>query len=151
MTSARQLVCRFAAVMALAVTLGACGLGSENLRPAGGPLAPCDGGPHCVSSMEENPDRRVEPFRYADSPEQARARLIALLAAEPSFTLVTSAPDYLHLEATTHRMRYVDDVEFLFAPNEPRIDVRSSSRIGWYDFQTNRERVERLRAAFERR
>lgn len=132
------------------VGLSGCGLGSANLRPAGGTLADCDGGPHCVSSLSADPDRRVEPLRYAGPREDARKRLIGLLAAVPSYALRTIEPDYLHVEVVTRFMRYVDDVEFLFSPREPRIDVRSSSRIGYYDFQINRERVARIRAAFER-
>lgn len=45
-------------------------------------------------------------------------------------------------------MRYVDDVEFLLDPARSRIDVRSSSRIGYYDFQINRERIEDIRRRF---
>lgn len=150
MRPSRSAAGRIAVIVSLVAALSACGLGTANLRPAGGTLAPCDGGPHCVSSRSEDPDRRVEPLRYTGPREDARARLIAVLAEEPAFTLVHNEPEDLHVEVTTRWMRYVDDLEFQFAPREPRIEVRSSSRIGWYDFETNRTRVERIRAAFER-
>ncbi|MGQ0700007.1 MAG: DUF1499 domain-containing protein [Panacagrimonas sp.] len=140
------------AILALICTaLCACGIGSANLRKAGAGLAPCDGGPHCVSSEETAADRKVEPLRYAGKREDAWKRLEAVLKAMPRTKLVANTPDYVHAEVTTSIMRYVDDVEFVFATKEPRIDVRSSSRIGYYDFKANRERVDAIRAAFEKK
>lgn len=137
--------------MAAVATLCACGMGSANLRKAGGGLAPCDGGPHCVSSQETSADRKVEPLHYAGKREDAWKRLESVLKALPRTKLVANTPDYVHAEVATPIMRYVDDVEFVFAAKEPRIDVRSSSRIGYYDFKANRERVEAIRAAFEKK
>lgn len=133
----------------LMLCLGGCGLGRANLRNADGVLAPCEAGPHCVSSLSEDANRRVEPLRYHGARDAAHARLLALLVRQPRHRIVTNAPDYVHVEVTTPLMRYVDDLEFLFALDAPRIDVRSSSRIGYYDFQTNRARVESLRVRFE--
>ncbi len=136
------------AVLSLALT--GCGLGSANLRQADGRLAPCDGGPHCVSSLESDADRKTEPLRYSGSKEAARKKLTAALATLPRSRIVADQPDYLHAEFTTALMRYVDDVEFVFRKNEPLIDVRSSSRIGYYDFGANRDRVEAIRVAFSK-
>ena len=63
---------------------------------------------------------------------------------------MTHEAGYIHAEVTSAIMRYDDDVEFLFVTDQ-RIDVRSSSRIGYYDFGVNRERVDALRAGFEKR
>ncbi|MGQ0620038.1 MAG: DUF1499 domain-containing protein [Panacagrimonas sp.] len=140
----RSIVLPFVACIALS----GCGLGSANLRPAAGPLAGCDGGPHCVSSQSKNQDRRIAPISYSGTREEARRHLLAVLGATPRLKLVASTPDYVHAEITTRLMRYVDDVEFLFSPTQPSIDVRSSSRIGYYDFQTNRDRIEDIRVRF---
>lgn len=141
-------------LIVLAVTafgLCACGLGSATLRKSDGTLAPCDGGPHCVSSQStKDADRHVEPLGYSGKREDARKRLLAVLGAEPGFKLITSSAAYIHVEASTSIMRYVDDVEFVFARKLALIDVRSSSRIGYYDFKTNRNRVEKIRAAFDK-
>lgn len=130
------------------LALAGCGIGSTHLRPEGGPLAGCDGGPHCVSSLSKDEDRKTAPLSYVGSREDARKRLLAVLAATPRLKLVTSTPDYVHAEVSTSIMHYVDDVEFLFEPNKPLIDVRSSSRIGYYDFHANREHVEDIRTRF---
>jgi uncharacterized protein (DUF1499 family) len=63
--------------------------------------------------------------------------------------VVTVTPDYLHAEFTTRWLRFVDDVEFVVAPAERVIHVRSASRVGREDLGTNRRRVEAIRAAWD--
>jgi uncharacterized protein (DUF1499 family) len=43
----------------------------------------------------------------------------------------------------------VDDVEFVLAPEQRLIHVRSAARLGYSDFGVNRKRAESLRAQFE--
>lgn len=136
--------------LCLVGSLAGCGMGRVNLRAPGGALAPCDGGPHCVSSKSEDPDRRVEPLTYTGKREDVRRHLLAVLGAREDLTVVESQPDYIRAEARTAIMRYVDDLEFVFAAREARIDVRSSSRVGWYDFGVNRRRIEAIRADFQK-
>lgn len=124
-----------------------CALGSAQLRPEAGRLEGCQGGPHCVSSTAQRAERYIEPFKYSGATAQAEQALRAALERLPRTRIVTQVPGYLHAEVSSPIMRYVDDVEFHFQPGN-RIDVRSSSRIGYYDFQVNRERIERLRAGF---
>ena len=131
--------------LASAALLAACGAGSNVLRGNDGKLAAC-GGPHCVSSTDVDPDYRVAPLGYTGSAEAARARLKAVIAADGG-VVTDEAPDYLHATYTTAIMRYVDDVEFVFSPSG-RIELRSSSRIGYSDLGKNRDRVEGIRRAF---
>lgn len=139
---------RPAVLLSLTTMLGACGLGSAQLRLDGGALRPCDSGPHCVSSTSEQARHAIAPIEFTGSREQAMQRLLAVLGSTPRLQLVITTPDYVLAEASTPIMRYVDDVEWLFHPSLPLIDVRSSSRIGYYDFQANRERIEDIRRRF---
>lgn len=114
-------------------------------------LAPCPTAPHCVTSRPDSRDRdRIEPLAVGTDAATARARLLAVLAADPAFEVLSELPTengtYVHAEYTTGLMRYQDDVEFLIR-DDGRIDVRSSSRIGWYDWGANRNRIESLRRA----
>lgn len=127
--------------------LSACGLGSTELRGSDGKLQGCDSGP-CVSSLSRDPERRVEPFHYSGKREEARQALLRVLRNTPSAAVVTEAPDYIHAEFTSPLMRYVDDVEFVLPSAENTIHLRSASRIGYFDFGANRERIESLRLAF---
>ena len=44
-------------------------------------------------------------------------------------------------------MRFVDDVEFVVDASQGLIQVRSASRLGYKDFDVNRNRIETVRAA----
>jgi len=46
-------------------------------------------------------------------------------------------------------MKFVDDIEFLLDTANQQVQVRSASRLGYRDFDVNRERVEAIRAAVE--
>jgi Uncharacterized protein conserved in bacteria len=72
-----------------------------------------------------------------------------VLKAMDGASLVEVQPDYIHATFTSTIMRFVDDVEFQFPAGTHQIQVRSASRIGYYDFGVNRARVEKIRKAFE--
>ena len=65
-------------------------------------------------------------------------------------TIVTLRSDYLHAEATSALMGFVDDLECLLDAPSGRIEVRSASRVGYSDLGVNRKRVEALRDALNR-
>lgn len=134
-------------LLASALALSGCGIGSATLRTADGRLQVCPDLPHCVSSVEgELPRRRIEPIRYQGNPEDARQALLRVLRAQPRTEIITENSEYIHAEVTTLLSRYVDDLEFTFGPDAGIIQIRSSSRIGYYDFEANRERLEHIRA-----
>ncbi len=137
-----------AAVLA-AAGLSACGsMGSAQLRSPDGQLAPCSA-KRCVSSRATDSEYFIEPLRYPGTREAAHAALLRILATMPGASVETQTEDYVHATFTTRLMRYVDDLELEFPEGERVVHVRSSSRIGYYDFDANRERVETLRARFD--
>jgi len=98
------------------------------------------------------PQRRyaqIAPLRYDGDDAQAMPRLLAVLAQMPGASVIEARPDYVYAQFTTRWLRFVDDVEFLLAPGEGVIHVRSASRLGLEDLGTNRRRVEAIRAAFD--
>ena len=74
--------------------------------------------------------------------------LAAVLASMPGIKLVQQGPDYLHAEAETRWLKFVDDLEFWANPAPGVIELRSASRLGREDFGVNRERIEAIRAAY---
>jgi len=58
-------------------------------------------------------------------------------------------PDYLYVEYQTATLKFIDDVEFALDAAKSEIHVRSASRLGRSDFGVNRNRVEKIRAAFD--
>lgn len=76
------------------------------------------------------------------------AQVARVLAATPGVRLLRQQADYLHAEAETRWMRFVDDLEFYAPAGASTIEVRSASRLGREDFGTNRQRLEQLRSAY---
>lgn len=134
-------------LFASAALLSSCGIGSNILRGSQGELAPCTGGPHCVSSVDANTDHRIPAIPYVGTINSAKNLIKNILAKDPAAAIVLETDDYLHATYTTDLLRYVDDVEFVFS-QPGRIDVRSSSRIGYADMGVNRRRMEAIRQQF---
>jgi uncharacterized protein (DUF1499 family) len=118
-----------------------------NLGVVEGELAPCPDKPNCVSSQATDAAHRVEPFKATGGVEATWTKLKAVLGAQPRMTVITERPDYLHVEARSRLLRFVDDVEFYLDRRGEVIHVRSASRIGHSDLGVNRARVESIRQA----
>jgi len=110
-----------------------------------GRLAPCPDKPNCVSSLAPADDQRhyIAPLNADDN---AWLRLNLLLTQTPRMEIIQKEGNYLRAEATTRVMGFVDDLEFLYHPEQSTIHVRSASRLGHSDLGANRRRLESLRS-----
>jgi uncharacterized protein (DUF1499 family) len=124
-----------------------------------GRLKPPSSTPNSVTSQAalypDHPQRAyatVEPFRPRSGEDGTRtmARIREVVERMPGAVVVTSRPDYLYAQFTTRLMRYVDDVEFWFDPQQQVVQVRSASRVGRSDLGLNRQRIESIRTALDR-
>lgn len=111
-----------------------------------GRLAPCPDAPHCVCSDGPESAAAIAPLTFDDDPATAFARARAAVSGIGG-VVVEATDDYLHATFTSTVFRFVDDLELRLDPAGV-IQVRSSSRVGYYDFGANRARVEKLRRAF---
>lgn len=128
----------------------------DNLGVHNGRLTPCpEDKSTCVCSQQQAEVRgelgpqHIHPFKYAGSPGDAMTRLLAVLLDEPRCTLITQTRDYVYAEFQTDLLGMVHDVEFLNAPEESVIHVRSAARFGPSDLGMNRARLETLRERFD--
>jgi uncharacterized protein (DUF1499 family) len=135
--------------LALALLLGAC---ASTAPDAPGVLPPdtlaCSLPSNCVSSLSGAP-----PLRFDGTSAQALERLRTSLASFPEARIVRA--EGLALEAVfTTPAGFQDSVDFQINPAQQRIDYRSRSTLGIYDFGKNRSRMqlfaERFGAALER-
>ena len=110
-----------------------------------GQLYPCPSAPRCVSSQQAAAERKVEALRLRDRSEAVWQTLIAVLADWPRTEVVEQSGRYVRAEIVSPWRFYTDDVELLRRSNGLEVDIRSTGRIGYYDFQVNQERVEALR------
>jgi uncharacterized protein (DUF1499 family) len=119
-----------------------------NLGVHDGKLSLCPNTPNCVCTWDEDEQHKIAPLTFADSPEEAWARLQQVLTAHPRTRIVTVTENYLHAECTSLIFRFVDDVEFLLDREAKVILFRSASRAGQSDLGVNRQRMETIRTAF---
>lgn len=123
-------------------------LGAQNGR-----LAPCPDSPNCVSSFAEDAEHAIEPLRYETTREEAHEALVNVIYDQPRVQVIRVEPNYVHATFRSTLMRFIDDGEFLFDEDAGAIDagvihVRMAARLGYEDMDANRQRVERIRQAF---
>lgn len=106
-------------------------------------LPPCPDSPNCVSSLESG-DHQVDALAGQGSRAASLSALAAALDSLPRVDWQQVGDDRIEATFTSLVFRFVDDVTFVIH-EDGRIDVRSASRVGHYDFGANRRRVEMLR------
>jgi uncharacterized protein (DUF1499 family) len=121
----------------------------QDLGVNAGKLKSCPNKPNCVNSQAVGDPRHViEPLRFSGDAAAAWRVLHEAIAGIERAAIITDQPDYLYAEFTTRLMGYVDDVEFQLDAANRQIHVRSASRLGYRDFNVNRERIEAVRERF---
>jgi uncharacterized protein (DUF1499 family) len=112
-------------------------------------LGSCPSSPNCVSTQAQDEGHAIAPFRYRKSQAEAKEALKEVIRSLPRMQLVEEDEIYLHYEATSLLLRFVDDVEFLLDDQAKIIHFRSASRTGYGDLGVNRKRMEQVRALAE--
>tara|TARA_B100000401_G_C52672093_1_gene655445 strand:+ start:246 stop:629 length:384 start_codon:yes stop_codon:yes gene_type:complete len=98
-------------------------------------LKPCIQVSHCV--REEWDVNNIEkPFE----------EIKLFIENTPRTEIVEFDGDYLHAEATSRWMKYVDDLEVSFLPESNILFIRSESRVGESDLGVNQKRIDLLKA-----
>jgi len=132
------------------------GLPPNDLGIHAGRLKPPSLTRNSVSSQADlypnNPQRdyaRIAPLPLRNGDANTSMRTLAdVLAKMPDIQIVTQQADYIYAEARTPWLQFVDDLEFWLDPKNGVIQLRSASRMGREDFGVNRQRMERIRAAY---
>ncbi len=113
-----------------------------------GELRPCPATPNCVCSEQQVEESFVEPLVYTANTDDVW-RKIKRAITETGGIVLTEHAGYLHARYETPLMRYVDDVELRVDAKNQVIHIRSASRVGHSDMGANRQRVSRIRTAFD--
>ena len=114
-----------------------------------GTLAVCPGSPNCVSSLAAESPYVVSPISFDDEPDVAMQLVLNIVSRMDGVRVVTNDDNYIHCEFSTSLFHFVDDLELLLDRDNAVIHFRSASRVGHYDFNTNRERIVKIRREFE--
>lgn len=102
---------------------------------------------NCVCSQDQNVLYFIEPIATKHSIGQAKEVAMQIIQGLPSMKIKQEEAEYLHIEATSVLMGYVDDFELYFG-EVGKIHVRSASRLGYSDFGLNQQRVEAFRKLY---
>lgn len=109
-------------------------------------LWPCPDKPNCVSSLaDQNDEHHIAPIKLNDE-SQGLQPIVSIIKTTERAEVIFESEEYVYAEYTSKVMGFVDDVEFLLSPDRDIVHVRSASRLGYRDFDVNRERVEAIRA-----
>jgi uncharacterized protein (DUF1499 family) len=139
------------AILALALLQGACAANTAAPTPlpagdAGDPDLGCLLPSNCVSSIGNGAS---PPLVFAGTPAQAMAVLQATVKSFPEVTIVRAGPLALEVIFTTPA-GFRDEVDFRIDPAAQRIDFRSRSSFGLFDFGKNRSRMQEFKTRYER-
>jgi len=112
-------------------------------------MLPCPESPNCVSSTNNDPEHHVPALTFERNVSDK-----AMLVLEQVFVTMADQVQALengtalHAEFKSTVFGFIDDVDARLIADQNRIEIRSASRTGYYDFGVNRRRVEKIRKAF---
>ncbi|KAK3251575.1 hypothetical protein CYMTET_39094 [Cymbomonas tetramitiformis] len=112
--------------------------------------------PNCFSTSVLDEDELAElsvgylipPFEYTKSQSEAMQDLVSVIKAYipgqnkidgGGFKIITQTDNYLYIQFQSLKYGYIDDVEFSL--KDDRVNMRSSSRLGYLDFGVNAKRL----------
>ena len=98
-------------------------------------LKPCIEVAHCVRE-EWDVSNIKDPFSEVE----------LIIKNTPRTEIVQLDGDYLHAEATSRWMKYVDDLEVSYLPDSKKLLIRSESRVGESDLGVNQKRVDLIKS-----
>lgn len=142
----RHNLSRLLLLAALGLLNGCVAFTEHRVGTNNGSLIECPQWPRCVSSQTAQPEKQIAPFTIQGDAQEAWRTAQGAVAAMPRTTIVDERPRYLRAEVVSPWGVYTDDLELLLKPAAGLIHVRSTGRIGYYDFNVNRDRVEALRS-----
>lgn len=126
-----------------------------------GHLEACPPNVDCVSSQDQDPDRYIAPLTFSSTREKAHNDLITAVNIVGEGRIVSNHTTYIRVQfpALTHPERNsqysyqpesaVDEVEF-YLLSGGKVEMRSLAKLGLLDNGANRERLEKIRALFDR-
>jgi uncharacterized protein (DUF1499 family) len=118
----------------------------NNLGVNAGKLAACPDKPNCVSSQVDAADAHfIAPIAYTAPLVEAMEKIKTIIISMPRVKIISSTENYVYAEFASKLMGFVDDTEFYIDTAAKLIHVRSASRLGYRDFNVNRERIEAIR------
>lgn len=115
-----------------------------------GKFYPCPKKPICVSTQASQSDEKhyIKPIELTASTKEVMNKIIKIIRSMKRTKILEQKDNYLRVQFTTALFRFKDDVEVYLDKTEKLIHFKSQSRIGGYDWNANRKRMEDFRKIF---
>lgn len=110
----------------------------------------CPERPNCVSSEAPAGSAHVAPLSFSE-PASAAWQTLQDILIDMGGQIEKVDDHHLHVTFRSRIFRFIDDLTCRLDYTNNLIQLRSAARVGYYDFGVNRNRVERLRIAFDKR
>ena len=91
-----------------------------------------------------NPNNCVFESWKVSNVDESFKELIEILKNTPRVKIINIKEDYLHALATSRIMKFIDDIEIKKSEKNNILEVKSSSRTGFYDLGVNKRRINTL-------
>jgi len=121
---------------------------SKTTGPKGGRVTGCPDTPNCISSESSDEAHMIAPLPVSSAHEGAFDCLREIVSGMDRVTILEADQENIRAEFRTF-LGFVDDVEFQLNRENRAIQMRSASRVGYWDFGVNRRRLEGIRKKFE--
>ena len=117
-----------------------------------GKFHPCPEKKVCVSTQAPESDEihYIKPILYHSTRKEAIEKVIRAVKSKKRTKILEQTENYIHFLFVTGLFKFEDDVEFYFDDANKIIHFRSQSRIGGFDWGTNRRRMESIRKLYEK-
>jgi uncharacterized protein (DUF1499 family) len=115
--------------------------------PKGGRVSGCPGTPNCISSQSPDEAHRIAPLLVDSAHEGDFYCLRAIVSGMDRVTVLVADQENIRAEFRT-LLGFVDDVQFQLDKENRAIQMRSASRVGYWDFGVNRRRLQGIRKKF---
>lgn len=139
---------KYSSVLISLILFSCSGIPRRDISTTQSSIQDCGSAPNCVSSLATLSDRKVSPIEFRGNLKDFQKSAQAILNSFPRSEIVRAEENYFHFVFTSAFFRFKDDVEIYFNEAQSLIDVRSASRIGYYDFGANKKRVDNLKQHF---
>ncbi|WP_264982835.1 DUF1499 domain-containing protein [Pseudodesulfovibrio portus] len=115
----------------------------DNLGVADHRLSDCPDSKNCVSSQTTRKVNFIEPLPMQGTVAEVVQRLREAIE-DMGGAVVETNGGYIRAEFSSSFWRFTDDLECLYSEKDGLVHVRSASRVGYFDFNANRNRLEIL-------
>ncbi|MGE4518694.1 MAG: DUF1499 domain-containing protein [Desulfobacteraceae bacterium] len=110
----------------------------------------CPKSPNCVSSLENEESKKVEPIKFDSDPGKALGQIEKILMEMKRCKIILKTDTKIHAVCTSLVFRFRDDLYFEADSEKKIINIKSASRTGYFDFGVNRKRAEKIIEKFYR-